>query len=105
MPTSEFYDMNLDYLRKNHEKVYNYLPLQYDCCAKTTEDFRNRVHYSEQSYQEELLDNYRVFLPNNYRDIEGNSVYSEPVDSGNCTMVLQRTPGYVLSFSHWYGQI
>lgn len=73
MPTSEFYDMNLDYLRKNHEKVYNYLPLQYDCCAKTTEDFRNRVHYSEQSYQEELLDNYRVFLPNNYRDIEGNT--------------------------------
>lgn len=73
MPTSEFYDINLDYLRKNKEKIYNYLPLEYDCCAANQEDFRGRIHYSEQSYQEELLDNYRVFLPNNYRDIEGNT--------------------------------
>lgn len=27
-----------------------------------------------------------------YRDVEGNCVYSEPVDSGTCAMALQRTP-------------
>lgn len=72
-PTSEIYDMNPDFLRKNKEKVYHVLPFEYDCCAENREDFKNRIHYSEQSYQEEVIDNYRVFLPNNYRDIESSS--------------------------------
>ncbi len=69
----EYYNVNPDYLRKNKEKIYYHLPLEYDCCSECQEDFPHRVHYSEQSYQEELSDNYRIFLPNNYRDLEGET--------------------------------
>lgn len=69
----EYYNVNPDYMRKNVEKVFNHLALEYDCCSECKEDFPHRIHYSEQSYQEELTDNYRIFLPNNYRDIEGES--------------------------------
>ena len=69
--TAEFYSMNLDYMRFNKQKVFIHLPIEYDCCADDNESFNTRVWYSEQSFQEERIDNYRVFLPNNYRDIEG----------------------------------
>lgn len=69
----EYYEVNPDYTRYNKEKPYFHLPLEYDCCSDCMEDFPHRVHYSEQSFQEELTDNYRVFLPNNYRDIQGET--------------------------------
>lgn len=69
----EYYEINPDYCRLNKQKIYYHLPLEYDCCTECVEDFPHRVHYSEQSFQEELTDNYRVFLPNNYRDIEGET--------------------------------
>ena len=69
----EYYNVNPDYLRKNKQKIYYHLPLEYDCCSECQEDFPHRIHYSEQSYQEELTDNYRIFLPNNYKDIEGET--------------------------------
>lgn len=70
--TAEFYDINLDYMRFNKEKVFIHLPIEYDCCLPEG-IFPVRVHYSEESFQEEKTDNYRVFLPNNYRDIEGET--------------------------------
>lgn len=69
--TAEFYDMNRDYMRFNKEKNYIHLPIEYDCCADPNEVFPLRVWWSQQSFQEEKIDNYRVFLPNNYKDIEG----------------------------------
>lgn len=70
---AEFYDMNLDYLRFNKEKIFIHLPIEYNCCGDNSNFFSNRIWYSEQSFQEELSDNYRKFLPNNYRDIEGEN--------------------------------
>ena len=70
--TAEFYDINLDYLRFNKEKIFIHLPLEYDCCSDQNETFPLRRWYSEQSFQEEKTDNYRVFLPNNYSDMEGH---------------------------------
>lgn len=70
-PTAEVYDMNLDYTRKQKEKIYIHLPDTYNCCGDNAEKFPLRIHYSEQSFQEELTDNYKTFLPQNYRDIEG----------------------------------
>lgn len=69
--TAELYDMNLDYMRFNKEKNFIHLPIEYDCCSDSNEVYPMRIWYSEQSFQEEKVDNYRVFLPNNYRDIEG----------------------------------
>lgn len=78
--TAEFYDMNLDYMRFNKEKIFIHLPLEYDCCANGEDErFPLRTWYSEQSFQEEKTDNYRIFLPNNYRDIEGE--HGEITDS------------------------
>lgn len=70
---AEWYHLNPDYTRKNKEKTFFHLPLEYDCCTECMEDFSLRIHYSEQSFQEELTDNFRVFLPNNYIDIQGET--------------------------------
>jgi len=89
--TAEVYDINLDYMRFNKEKEYIHLPIEYDCCADDNEVFPTRVWYSEQSFQEEKVDNYRVFLPNNYRDIEGE--HGEITDSyrlGNALFIHTR---------------
>jgi hypothetical protein len=69
----EIYQVNLDYYRRNKQKIFNHLPLEYDCCSDCRESFPHRTHWSEDSFQEELTDNYRTFLPNNYRDIEGEN--------------------------------
>ncbi len=69
----EFYEINPDYHRLNTQKLFFHLALEYDCCSSCQEIFPHRVHYSEQSFQEELSDNFRVFLANNYRDIEGET--------------------------------
>lgn len=68
---AEIYEINPDYRRRDRQKVYFHLGLEYDCCSKCKEDFTHRIHNSEISFQEELTDNFRVFLPNNYIDIEG----------------------------------
>ncbi|MCA9381745.1 hypothetical protein KC678_05745, partial [Candidatus Dojkabacteria bacterium] len=72
-PYGEFYFTNPDFERLNIQKTYFHLPLEYDCCSSCREEFPHRIHYSEQSFQEELTDNFKVFLPNNYRDIEGET--------------------------------
>ena len=70
---SEQYNFNKDYARRNEEKPLFALGVEYDCCSDCIEKFTHRVHYSEQSFQEELTDNYKIFLPNNYRDIDGET--------------------------------
>jgi hypothetical protein len=70
---SEFYRVNKDYMRRNKEKIFYHLPIEYDCCSKCLEIFPHRIVYSEQSFQEERTDNYRKFLPNNYRDVPGEA--------------------------------
>lgn len=70
---AELYELNLDYLRRENEKPFFHLPIEYDCCTDCPEDFPNRIIYSEQSFQEELTDNYRAFLPLSYRDIQAET--------------------------------
>jgi hypothetical protein len=66
----EVYHYNPDYSVFNKDNVYTSLPESYDCCSECVEIFPTRVSYSEQSFQEESVDNFRIFLGNNYRDIE-----------------------------------
>ena len=70
---AELYEINEDFFRRNRQKLFTHLALEYDCCSNCLEDFPHRTHYSEQAFQEELTDNYRTFLPLNYRDIEGET--------------------------------
>jgi len=71
---TEWYDVNPDYHKSNEEKVFIHLPSTYDGLGINgdfSEKYNNRLLYSQQSFQEEQTDNYRVFLPNNYKDFEG----------------------------------
>jgi hypothetical protein len=70
---AETYFYNDDYRRRNKQKIYFSITAEYDCCSDCLEEFPHRIHWSEQSFQEELTDHYRTFLPNDYRDIEGET--------------------------------
>ena len=70
---AEQYEVNKDLQRREKEKPFFHLGLEFDCCSDCVETFPHRVYYSEQSFQEENVDNFRVFLPNNYRDINGET--------------------------------
>jgi hypothetical protein len=73
LAAAEMYLLNPDYKRRNKQKTYNHLALEYDCCSDCTEQFPHRWHWSEQSFQEEITDNFRIFLPNNYKDLEAET--------------------------------
>lgn len=70
---AEAYFLNPDYTRRNKQKFYNHLGLEYDCCTDCVEKFPHRWHWSEQAFQEEITDNFRMFLPNNYKDLEAET--------------------------------
>lgn len=69
----QIYMINPDYFTTPGIKKYYTIPIQYDCCSECREQFPHRIYYSQQSFQEEKSDNYRMFLPNNYKDIEGET--------------------------------
>jgi hypothetical protein len=73
IPAAEMYLLNPDYTRRNKQKSFFHLGLEYDCCTDCFESFPHRFHWSEQAFQEELTDNFRMFLPNNYKDLEGET--------------------------------
>lgn len=67
----EYYNANPDFIPLlTIQDVYG-IPSTYNHCSKCKEEFTDRIHYSLQSFQEELADNYRIFLPNNYKDVNG----------------------------------
>jgi len=66
------YNINPDYLKDSGEKLYMGLPETYDYCGVCSETFTDRIVYSQQSFKEEIADNYRIFLTDNYSDIPGH---------------------------------
>jgi len=109
---AEAYLLNPDYKRRNKQKSYNHLGLEYDCCTDCVETFPHRWHWSEQAFQEELTDNFRMFLPNNYKDLEaetgritdiyriGNNLYIHTEEGlWHCPQTFQeRVTGDIISF-------
>jgi hypothetical protein len=67
------YLYNEDYSKEETTKPYISLELDYNYCTPCQEEFPRRITYSEVGYQEENSDNYRVFAPNNYRDLPANT--------------------------------
>ena len=67
------YDFNNDMSVTQRLREYFPLPPLYDCCNACLGRSPFRLIYSQQSFQEEDADNFRVFLANNYRDIEGHT--------------------------------
>lgn len=73
IPYPNIYMINPDYNYILPIKYYYMIPLTYNLCSDCKETFPHRVYYSEQSFQEEITDNYQMFKANNYRDIEGET--------------------------------
>lgn len=73
IPIPTFYVLNPDYNYIKRLKYFYALPISYEYCSECSESFPHRIYYSEQSFKEEKTDNYTKFLPNNYRDVEGET--------------------------------
>jgi hypothetical protein len=67
------YEFNNDMTVTQRLKEYYPLPPLFDCCSSCTGRSPFRMIYSQQSFQEDAADSFRVFLANNYRDIEGHT--------------------------------
>lgn len=83
---SEIYSYNKDYSRQNKEKVFFPIPLTYKCTSNCLEVWKNRIVWSQRNHEETRTDNYKVFLPNNYRDIPNE--YGEITDIKTLNNVL-----------------
>lgn len=67
-----YYNYNFDFSKYNTAAAYIPLPATWNYCSNCLNIFPNRIIYSEQSFQEEVADNYLTTLVNNYKDINGN---------------------------------
>lgn len=63
--------LNKDYRTDDRAFIPSSLPTNIDCCAKCLGKYPYRWAWSQPSVQERLDDPYRIFLPNNYRDMDG----------------------------------
>tara|TARA_R110000787_G_scaffold599_2_gene2232 strand:+ start:816 stop:4898 length:4083 start_codon:yes stop_codon:yes gene_type:complete len=68
---AELYEINPDYERRERQKAFFAISNTYDYCSTCIEKFPHRIWKSNQSFSEDSFDNFRVFLPNNYKDISG----------------------------------
>lgn len=72
-PCPLVYDLAQDFFVQDRYRIYTPLKSNYDCCNQCAAEFDNRIVYSEASFQEEDVDQYRVFLANNYHDLDGGT--------------------------------
>ena len=71
LATPEFYFVNKDYNVKEKLLKHYTIPTEYDFCSDCNESFPQRFYWSEVGLSEELVDNYKIFKPNNYKDLSG----------------------------------
>lgn len=67
----EFMGINKDFSKSNFERLYYPLDIAYDYCNECQNTFPNRIYYSKKDNLESTVDNYRIFLANNYRNLDG----------------------------------
>jgi len=60
---------NPAYSKQAETKKYFTLSDRYQYCSECEEIFENRIIYSENAFEEERVDYYRIFLANNYKDL------------------------------------
>jgi len=93
----EYYNYNPDYSKLDDEKPYFSLPKTFDYCSNCITSFPYRTRYSDQSYQEESIDNYRVFRANNYFDLDGSTgpINSLIVDKDELYVLTSKAPWFI----------
>lgn len=65
----EVYLYNYDYSLMYFGNTYVSLPASYDYCKKCENEFVHRMIWSEKSFDSDSVDNYRLYLANNFRDM------------------------------------
>jgi hypothetical protein len=68
-----YFNYDEHYSQSNNFRTYFPLSIRFDYCNSCPNSFPYRVWYSERAYQEELRDNYKNILANNYQDLLGSS--------------------------------
>ncbi len=91
----EFIGINADFAKKNIERIYYPLDIAYDYCNECQNTFPNRIYYSKKDNLESTTDNYRIFLANNYRNLDG---YGEEI----VQLVVDKDELYALCNNYTY---
>ncbi len=65
----QYYNYNVDYNISYLSKWFTTLPLTYNYCNKCGNKFPNRIIWSNVSFTEELRDNWRVYLSENFTSV------------------------------------
>lgn len=88
VPCKDYFSYNRDYSYIDNTSLYVPLPSTFDFCSDCSNIFNKRTWFSQQSFQEERSDLYRIFLPNNYRDLEGETGEIEAIWTKNNNLYL-----------------
>ena len=86
-----YYAYNKDFSIQNTIRAFFPLPINYDYCNLCRVKFPVRLANSNKAYQEERADNYRIFLPNNYRDIPSETGEISNIFIKNNKLFIQTT--------------
>lgn len=65
----QYYNYNSDYNLNYLSKWFTQLPLTYNYCNKCGNKFPNRIVWSNVSFTEELRDNWRIYLSENFTSV------------------------------------
>ena len=95
---TEYYKINPDLQRLQYDTNYQSLGLAYDYCSKCRTQFKNRIIFSEKSFQDDLGDNYRTFLANNYIDLPSNRGEIVSMTYRNQKLLVRCTDGLFVLF-------
>jgi hypothetical protein len=63
------YLYNNAFSEQSGSKKYFSLDSKYNYCSECQEEFPNRITYSEPANEEGIIDNFRIFYANNYKDL------------------------------------
>lgn len=93
----EFYGYNPDFDKITDEVAFAGVLNNFDYCDSCVNAYPYRLRYSEQSYQDDLSDNYRVFKSNNWIELNGDTGRIEALvtDKGQLYCLTEGAPFFV----------
>lgn len=96
-PCTEYYAYNDDFSKLLIETPAFPIQQTFNYCSDCIDDFPYRLIYSDQSYQEDLSDNYRIFRNGNRIDMDGatGNVNSLVANKGALYILTEGTPWFL----------
>jgi hypothetical protein len=88
---AEFYGYNKDFSYINTFNVYYPLGFTFNYCSDCLGIYPNRLIFSQKSFEEDMVDNYRNYLANDYVDIPANRGEIVSMNYYNGKIVIRTT--------------